>query len=721
MLVVPLSEGRTGIYRCTAAGRGAFLTTPVAQRPRSVAPHLALKVYELLKKLLETGLIELSGSPWASPIMIVLKKNGVDVLTTVCFTKLSNYPLPLIDDRLIGFERSMWFMSLDMAGGFWAIRMTERAKLISAFMCPFGHFQWVRMPFGLKNAPLVYQAVINNCLWEEKLVDSDVLEFLNLDQTKRSTSGVDQEVPILMDHMTVFKRNIRAPPQMGPVLGRSSYIDDVAHGAPTWDQLCDDLNTLLYRLRNWNISVSLPKSEFGKLSIPYLSHEISAEGIRAIPKIAKSVQDLPFPSTLKGVQSFLGSLNYYHKFIEDFPVIAAVLYELTDEQIKTRRDLTQAKEAFEILKRKIVSTPLLRHPDRTRPFVIIPHANPWAACAVLGQEYPWSGSDSPAEIRYHAAEKEVVAVMRVFDVFEALIRDCPIKVYTKYSVSSWLLKSKSADERCVRWGLILSHWDLEVCKVQRDEDGLAAVLGAGITPREHLDEIAESLIPAKGRVKPPPVISVEMLEEDFKGYVLSFDGAAKTSTRQGSCGCIIWELPGWCIVSAQGFPLEDVTVNDAKDHGLLKGLTLVSERGISEIVVVGDSRIVIQQAQGLINCNQPNLQRRLAEYAVLKGKFKSIQLVHVKRDYNQAADYLTSKTLAIGRAWTVSDPTELMHLEQVSMIPERIMKPVEIPRKKATEALVEEPPAEVMMDTHPGADSAPLPAPVRVMATITRS
>lgn len=93
------------------------------------------------------------------------------------------------------------------------------------------------------------------------------------------------------------------------------------HGAPTWDQLCEDLNTLLFSLRYWNISVSLPKSEFGKLTIPYLSHEINAEGIRTTPKIAKSVQGLPFPSTLKGVQSFLGRLNYYIKSIEVLPVI----------------------------------------------------------------------------------------------------------------------------------------------------------------------------------------------------------------------------------------------------------------------------------------------------------------------------------------------------------------------------------------------------------------
>ncbi|KAE9269674.1 hypothetical protein PF008_g30801 [Phytophthora fragariae] len=70
----------------------------------------------------------------------------IDYRVVNMFIKLSNYPLPLIDDLLIGFESAMWFMSLDMASGFWAIRMTERAKLIFAFVCPFGHFQWVRMP-----------------------------------------------------------------------------------------------------------------------------------------------------------------------------------------------------------------------------------------------------------------------------------------------------------------------------------------------------------------------------------------------------------------------------------------------------------------------------------------------------------------------------------------------------------------------------------------------
>ncbi|OWZ07313.1 reverse transcriptase [Phytophthora megakarya] len=121
-------------------------TNPVAQRPRSVAPHLSIKVYELQKKLLKTRLIEHSESSWASH-PLPDKKNGVDIRMCVDyrivngFITLSNYPLPLIDDQLVGFEDVMWFMSLDMASGFWAVKMAERAKLISAFVCPFGHFQ----------------------------------------------------------------------------------------------------------------------------------------------------------------------------------------------------------------------------------------------------------------------------------------------------------------------------------------------------------------------------------------------------------------------------------------------------------------------------------------------------------------------------------------------------------------------------------------------------
>jgi len=399
-------------------------------------------------------------------------------------------------------------------------------------------------------------------------------------------------------------------------------------------------------------------------------------------------------------------------------VVAAVLYELSDEQVRSGRDLSRAKKAFEILKRKIVYSPS-RHPDRSKPFIIIPHANRWAECAVLGQEYDgvilpvrYTGRVlNDAELRCHIAEKEVIAIIRTLQVFRTLVEDCPIIVYSRYSVLKLVINSKSADGRCVPWGLALSHWDMDIRKVQRDEDGLAVIMGAGITPREHLDEVAEGLIPAKGRVRPPPIVSIEMLQPDYEGIVLSSDGAAKTSTRQGSCGCILWKIPGWTVLEARGFILTDVTVNDAEYYGLLKGMAMASKRGVQDLIVVGDSRIVIQQVQGLINCNQPQLQVHLAEAEVLKNKFQQVRLIHLKREYNQAADYLSSKTLLLGESWDMQDKDEIAHLEYVSKISEKLTKAD--PPLDGTDIQKEE--------DSPGPESASLSHAAKGMAVMTRS
>ena len=714
-------------------------TKPIAQKARRIPGHLLVKVFELLKKLLEAGLIEFSESDWASPIVIVMKKNGKDIRLCIDYRmvnsliKLMAYPLPLIDELLDNFEAVMWFLSLDMASGFWAIPMTLRAKLISAFICPLGHFQWLRMPFGLKNAPLVYQKVLDNCLWGfvrlppylEALVDPEVLEFLGLEikkwkkaqaqlvigpatvasetgdlgpktepETQSRDSGTrcteidsaeadaDQAeaapartflVPEAGE--TVFDLAIPAPRQMGPVLGRSSYIDDIAYGAKDWDQLCETLDRLLYRLRYWGISVSLPKSSFGKKSIEYLSHYVTRTGIQAKPKILQELQDLPFPRTLKGVQSFLGSLNYYHKFIEDYSIVASTLYELTDDQVREGRDLERAKESFELLKSKLMEAPVLKHPDRSKPYVVIIHANPWAISAVLGQEH--DGKIFPvrftgrtlhdAEHRYHEAEREVLALLRVLTVFYTLVAGQPLKVYTRFSVLKWLFTSKSLQGRCLQWATLLSPWDLEVHRVEKDEDGLAALLAASITPRDRLDEIAERLVPAKMSRSPTrgPLFSLEMLEANYDGYVMSFDGAAKLKTRVGSASFVLWRLPGWRPVLGHGVHLDNVTVNEAEYQGILQGLRCVAALGIQDIVVVGDSRIVIQQCQGLINCNQPHLALLEAEYQKLRACFQSIRLVHAKREFNASADFLATKALRLGASFEEDDLEQLVFLNKL--------------------------------------------------------
>ncbi|KAE9200999.1 hypothetical protein PF004_g18840 [Phytophthora fragariae] len=144
---------------------------PIKQRARRVPLKHLEKLYELLKGLLKAGLVAFSNSPWASPIVIVLKKNGIDIRLCIDYKMVNaitvalEYAKPLVDDLLSELESYLWFCSLDAASGFWAVMMTSRARRISAFVGALGHFEWLRMPFGLKNAPMIYQRLIDNALW----------------------------------------------------------------------------------------------------------------------------------------------------------------------------------------------------------------------------------------------------------------------------------------------------------------------------------------------------------------------------------------------------------------------------------------------------------------------------------------------------------------------------------------------------------------------------
>ncbi|OWY90708.1 hypothetical protein PHMEG_00041040 [Phytophthora megakarya] len=229
-----------------------------------------------------------------------------------------------------------------------------------------------------------------------------------------------------------------------------------------------------------------------------------------------------------------------------------------------------------------------------------------------------------------------------------------IRVYTRYSVLAWLFKSKTVDGRCLKWAVNLSPWDLDIRRVENDEDGLAAILGAGIIPRKRLDEVAER-------------------QGDHIGHLLSFDGAAK---RDGSGGaaCILWNLPSWEIVAATGHFLEKATVNEAEYSGLVEGMQLALNVGSQELVVVRDSRFAIQQLQGVIGCTQPHLLRLLQEAEGLQSKFKSWRLVHVKRDFNAAADYISKRVIQEQLSLEVTDPGERKLLQGLNRIHEKLMK-----------------------------------------------
>ncbi|OWZ23627.1 LOW QUALITY PROTEIN: hypothetical protein PHMEG_0001479 [Phytophthora megakarya] len=143
---------------------------PIKQKTRRTPLRYLSKMYELLKGLLLAGLITLSHCPWASTIVIVLKKNGVDIHLCIdckmvnAVTDIMEYAMPLVDDLLTDVEGYLWFCLLDAASRFCAIMMSSRARKVSAFMCALVHFEWLRMPFVLKKASMIYQQMIDNAL-----------------------------------------------------------------------------------------------------------------------------------------------------------------------------------------------------------------------------------------------------------------------------------------------------------------------------------------------------------------------------------------------------------------------------------------------------------------------------------------------------------------------------------------------------------------------------
>ena len=220
---------------------------PIAQRCRKVAPQYREKLSDLIKGLLSTKIIRPSTPQWASPIVIVIKKNGVDIRLCIDYrmvnrlTKLKVYPMPLINDLLEDLDKVLWFCSLDMASGFWVVSMTDRAREISAFVTLFGLFEWNRMPFRLKNAPQIYPRLIDNALYGYFQISAD------------------REATDLHDVFTEGDQD-----QRRSVLGRRSYIDDILVTATSWDMLCDKVERLLDTCERWNLSISVVKSFWGQ-------------------------------------------------------------------------------------------------------------------------------------------------------------------------------------------------------------------------------------------------------------------------------------------------------------------------------------------------------------------------------------------------------------------------------------------------------------------------
>ncbi|KAE9082143.1 hypothetical protein PF007_g22388 [Phytophthora fragariae] len=425
---------------------------PIKQKARRTPLRFLGKLYELLKGLLTARLVSFSDSPWASPIVIVLEKNGIDIRLCIDYkrvnaiTAIMEYAMPLVDDLLTEMQAYLWFCSLDAASGFWAVMMTRRARKISAFVCALGHFEWLRMALGLKNAPMIYQRMIDNAEDRARVTEASVGPT-EAPRTKfeadRALSTTESAVATLVNSPLADMYSSGEPDESSlvPVLNRRSFVDDICFGSETFEACLATLDRLLSRFRECRISVSFSKSLFVQRRVGFLSHDVSAAGIPPDAKKAAAVTELSFPASKKGVQSFLGALNYYSRFIQDFAVYGAALYQLKDADFEPGGDLSAARQSFAMLQQRVRDAPILRHFDRGKDVHVTLFANEWALSSTLMQEH--EGKQHPvrfcgrvlkdAKMNYHPAEKEVLALLLVLKVCYTQLVGKSIRVYTRFS------------------------------------------------------------------------------------------------------------------------------------------------------------------------------------------------------------------------------------------------------------------------------------------------
>lgn len=444
--------------------------TPFKERPRPIHPSDRAAVKQHLRELLETGIIRESESPFASPLVLVRKKNGqirlcVDYRKLNARTVKDAYALPNIEETFSALSGAKWFSVMDLKSGYYQVEMAEQDKHKTAFICPLGFWEFNRMPQGITNAPSTFQRLMEKCVGDLHL----------------------NEVLVFLDDLIVF--------------------------SDTLEEHEGRLMRVLHRLKDYGLKLSPEKCHFFKSSVKYLGHVVDAQGVHTDPDKITALKTWPRPTNREELERFLGFAGYYRRFVEGYSKIAKPLNALKagcnhprkrgktykkprpQAPVNSRAPFSdewtsECERAFKTLVDKLTSAPVLAFANPKLPYVLHTDASGEGLGAALYQEqggklkviaYASRGL-SRSEKNYPTHKLEYLALKwAVCEKFHDYLYGSEFTVLTDNNPLTYVFTSAKLDAAGHRWLAALSTYNFSI----KYRAGLANKDADGLSRRPH--------------------------------------------------------------------------------------------------------------------------------------------------------------------------------------------------------------------------------------------
>jgi hypothetical protein len=368
---------------------------PVFAKARRLDPDKLRIAEEEFRALEKAGIIRRSSSPWASPLHMVPKKDGSwrpcgDYRRLNLATKPDKYPLPSILDLSAKLHGCKYFSCVDLVKGYYQVPMEEADIAKTAIITPFGLWEYLFMPFGLMNAAQTFQRLMDRLFRHLPFV------FTYLDDHLIASASLEEHMEHLRQFFTILQEN--------------------------------------------GLTINPAKCVFASDAVTFLGHRVTATGIVPLQQQVAAIKDFPPPTDLKGLQRFLGMVNFYRQFI---PSVARILQPLTDLLRGNPKTLTwppAAATAFEAAKTALINATPLSHPAPKAAVSLAVDASDSHVGGVLQQQHNggwaplafFSKKLSPAQVKYSTFDRELLAAQLAIRHFRFLLEGRRFRLLTDH-------------------------------------------------------------------------------------------------------------------------------------------------------------------------------------------------------------------------------------------------------------------------------------------------